>query len=51
MAFEVRSAWDVSMLRSQVGVKEGALTGKLSRLGHFGGIRVLLKKTGSIWTM
>jgi hypothetical protein len=31
--------------------KEGVLTGKLGRLSHFGGMRVLLKKTGVVLTI
>jgi hypothetical protein len=37
------------MLKVVVGVKEGVLTGKLSRLSHVVGLRVLLKKTGAKW--
>lgn len=38
------------MRKAMVGVKEGVLTGKLSRLSHVGGVRVLLKKTGVVLT-
>jgi hypothetical protein len=36
------------MWKVMVGVREGVLTGKLGRLSHFGGRRVLLKKTGVV---
>ena len=39
------------MREAVVSVREGVLTGKLGRLSHFGGMRVLLKKTDVVLTM